>query len=122
MRNTASLLSKVIPVAMGQMMQADARTTPMLVMFAPITLPKDMEGSPSKLEMMANEASGAEVPMATTVRPMTKVLTPSDAARAEAPFTSRLAPTTRRASPPRRYRMSTSMRQGPKAFRTIYNK
>jgi hypothetical protein len=64
----------------------------MLQMLLPTTLPTAIMLFPWMEEMRLTTSSGAEVPKATTVKPMTIGVTPMLRARLEDPFTSHSAP------------------------------
>ncbi|OHE88173.1 MAG: hypothetical protein A2579_09900 [Lysobacterales bacterium RIFOXYD1_FULL_69_11] len=65
----------------------------------PTMLPTAMSRSPRTTASTLVAISGKEVPMATTVRPMTSSLTPMAVAMLTAPSTSHCEPSTRTASP-----------------------
>jgi hypothetical protein len=64
----------------------------MLQMLLPKTLPTAIRLWPRKEEIRLTTSSGADVPKATTVRPMTIGLILAERARLEEPFTSHSAP------------------------------
>ena len=74
-----------------------------LKIFEPTTLPMAIPELPLSAETMLITSSGAEVPKATIVRPITRSLTPQRRARSEAPSVSQLAPKSINASPTIRY-------------------
>jgi hypothetical protein len=81
------------------------RMNRMLKMFEPTTLPRLTSALPDSDAPTLTAISGALVPKATTVRPMTIGAMPSRVAIDDAPRTSHSAPSTRRTSPPSRNRI-----------------
>ncbi len=71
-------------------------------MLLPTTLPRAMSEAPVKLARTLTASSGALVPKATTVRPITNGEMPKAEARREAPRTRASAPTTRKTAPARK--------------------
>ena len=74
-------------------------TSPMLKMLLPTMLPTAMSRSPRRTAMIEVASSGSEVPIATTVSPTTRLLTPSPVAMLTAPVTSSCEPSTRSPMP-----------------------
>jgi len=75
------------------------RIARMLKVLLPTTLPMATSALPLSAPLTDTAISGALVPNATTVRPITMGATPSLAAIEEAPRTSHSAPKTRQTSP-----------------------
>ena len=78
----------------GPTIAAAPSTRVTLVMLDPTALPMPISPLPAKDAIAETSISGAEVPNATTVSPMTIRLTPEFAARPAAPYTKRSAPQT----------------------------
>ena len=62
-------------IVIGAMRQTSPRTRPILAILLPIILPIASSGAPSRAARMATASSGAEVPNARIVAPMTNELT-----------------------------------------------
>ena len=77
-----------------------------LKMLLPTTLPIAISVLPLKEDMRLTMSSGAEVPNATIVKPITRSLTPHYLATAAEPSVRQLAPRRIYAIPPMRNRMS----------------
>ena len=86
-------------VASGVTRALTPKMSPMLAMFEPITLPSAIPALPRSAAVRLAASSGALVPKATTVKPMTRELTPSRRARRDAKRTSRSPPTNSPPSP-----------------------
>ena len=80
----------------------------MLLILLPNTLPIAISVEPLIAERKFTVSSGAEVPIATTVKPITKSFIPKRFARAEAPLTNHFALKMINIIPPARY-MKSSM-------------
>ena len=89
----------VLWTAMGRIRAMAPRIMPRLKTLEPTTLAREMPGRFFTAAVTVTRNSGAEVPMATTVRPMTSSETLSLRARAAAPTTMRSAPNHNRAIP-----------------------
>ena len=76
----------------GLIMAATPRATPTLNRLEPSAFPIANSGSPARAATADENISGADVPNATIVRPITNGDTPRLRAKAEAPDTSQLAP------------------------------
>ncbi len=74
--NTASLRISSNFTSRGAAIAHAPRMYVELAMLAPNTLPTEMEPAPPAPDTMASVSSGAEVPMPTMVRPITRGLTP----------------------------------------------
>ena len=72
----------------GLIMAATPRATPTLNRLEPSAFPIANSGSPARAATADENISGADVPNATIVRPITKGDTPTLRAKAEAPDTS----------------------------------
>ena len=62
-------------IAIGAIRQASPRTRPILAILLPIILPIASSGASSRAARMEAASSGAEVPNANTVAPITNELT-----------------------------------------------
>ena len=76
----------------GAMSAAMARMRPTLAMLLPTTLPTAIPPAPASAACTLTTSSGALVPKATTVSPITSGVRPRRSARLAAPRTSALAP------------------------------
>ena len=86
-------------------------TNPIFAMFEPIALPTASNGLPSSAAKTATRISGADVPIDTTVKPISILDTPILVANAAAPDRKRSALHTRAIKP------STSSRSGSQIMR-----
>ena len=86
-------------IVIGATMAVIPRTRPMLAILLPITLPIANSGAASNEARMATASSGADVPNAITVAPITNGLIFKNRARRVLPFTRKSAPKKSRASP-----------------------
>ncbi len=105
-------ISRVITtpvITIGRMIAVQPTIRPMLAMLEPMTLPKEMAPRPCEAAMTLTASSGALVPKATTVRPITRGETPMSRASPVAPRTTVSPPNMRRASPTASSRMSRVM-------------
>ena len=89
----ASRQTRIRSVGMARMAAAPPRMKPRLKMLDPTMLPTEIESRPSKAATSVTPNSGAEVPKATTVSPMTSWEIPIRSARAAAESTTYFAPT-----------------------------
>lgn len=88
-----SLLNMLLVLtAIGKMRTHRPNIRPRLAMFEPITLAAAMAGEPLKAALSVAASSGALVPNATTVRPMTSGLKLNLKAKLEAKLTSNSPP------------------------------
>ena len=78
----------------GETRAAAPRTSVTLVMFEPTAFPIPISRLPAAAAMPETSISGADVPNATMVSPMTRRLTPKLLASPAAPYTKRSAPQT----------------------------
>ena len=83
----------------GRTRAAEPRTKVTLVMFEPMAFPTPIARLPDAAAIPETSISGAEVPKATIVSPITKRLTPKLLASPAAPWTKRSAPQTRAMKP-----------------------
>ena len=81
----------------------------MLAMLEPMALPMAMPGAPSKAAIKETIISGAEVPKATTVRPITSGDTPRLRESPAAPATKRSAPHIKMSRPNKMPALAKSM-------------
>ena len=79
-------------MAMGKRSAANPKISPTLAMFEPTTLPTAIASAPFKVAVRLAANSGALVPKATTVRPMTKGLSLKRRAKLEANLTNSSPP------------------------------
>lgn len=80
------------PKLSGRMVAEVPSTRNILKILLPITLPTAMPVRPLSAAVIDVASSGSDVPAATTVRPITASLTPSEDAMPEAPFTKQSPP------------------------------
>ena len=88
-------------ICIGLMTPVRPMTSKMLNTLDPNTFPMAIPLLPLRAATTLVANSGIDVPIATTVRPMTASLTPRAAATFVAPSTNTLLPSTRQASPTR---------------------
>ena len=77
------------------------RTRPMLKILLPTIFPTAISVSPLRSATIEVASSGRDVPMATTVSPITRLLTPNAVAMLTAPVTKSCAPRTSKPIPAR---------------------
>ena len=94
-----SFLTVVGWMAIGAMAAEQPTMSSALKIFEPMTLPTAMSGVPLMADIRLTNSSGAEVPAATMVRPMTISGTRIPRASEEAPSVRRSAPHKTRAIP-----------------------
>ena len=87
-------------ILIGLMMAATPMRRRILMMLLPITLPRSMSVLPLIMEVIETASSGAPVPKATMVRPISCLLTLKLDATLEAPSTSQSAPLIKMTKPP----------------------
>ena len=100
-----SLVMMLRSIRMGENRAVTPIITRTLKILLPTTLPTAISALPLSAEMKLIVSSGAEVPKATMVRPITRSLTPHLRAMAEAPSVRALAPTRMSTRPNRRKMM-----------------
>ena len=105
----SSLLMVLRLILMGVMTAAIPMSNKMFRMLLPITLPINISVLPLTRDEMATASSGAPVPKATIVRPMSCLLTLKLEATDEAPETSQSAPLMSRTKPATRNRIWRKM-------------
>ena len=93
MQRGTSLVMVLLGTCRGTMAAVQPRINRTLKMFDPTTLPIARSGLPLKAESTLTVSSGAEVPKATIVRPITKFEMRNRLATAAAPSVRALAPT-----------------------------
>ena len=96
----------------GLIMAATPRATPTLNRLEPSAFPIAISGSPARAAMADENISGADVPNATIVRPITKGDIPRLRAKAEAPNTSQRAPKINPMNPRKIMTVSQSVSEG----------
>ena len=109
MHSGISRLSIPRPTAMGLTRAVQPTIISMLKMLLPTTLPTAMSALPCRADRMLMTSSGADVPKATIVRPMTRFEIPYRLAMAAAPSVNALAPSRMSASPPTTVMMLMAM-------------
>ena len=95
-----SLVNVPLPTTIGQVNAVQPTIIKILKRLLPTTLPIAKPALPCIAEVMLTTSSGADVPKATIVRPMTKSDILKRFARAEAPSVKAFAPYKIRTSPP----------------------
>ena len=100
-----SFLLLRLVIVIGQITAVTPRMSRTLKIFEPMTLPMAISALPCKAPMKLTTISGAEVPIPTMVRPMTKSLIPSRLATDDAPSTSQSAPFTIKKRPTRKMKI-----------------
>ena len=87
-------------ILIGLIKAATPIKSKILIILLPMTLPRSMSVLPSTMEVIETASSGAPVPKATTVRPMSCFETLKFEATEEAPSTSQSAPLIKITKPP----------------------
>ena len=98
-RRGSSLETVSLLTLMGRIMAAIPIRSKTLIMLLPMTLPTKMSVLPLKSDEKDTASSGAPVPKATMVRPISSLLTLKFDAIDEAPSTSQSAPLIRKMKP-----------------------
>ena len=98
-RSGSSLETVSLLTLMGRIMAAIPIRSKTLIMLLPMTLPTKMSVLPLKSDEKDTASSGAPVPKATMVRPISSLLTLKFDAIDEAPSTSQSAPLIRKMKP-----------------------
>ena len=101
-----SLLINPLPTDIGITMAVQPTMARMLNMLLPTTLPNASSALSFNAAVTLTTSSGADVPIATIVRPITRSEMPKRLATAEAPSVNALAPMSINPSPSKRIRMS----------------
>ena len=96
-------------ILMGLIRAATPIKSRILMMLLPMTLPRSISVLPLTIEVIETASSGAPVPKATMVRPMSCLLTLKLEAIDEAPSTSQSAPLIKMTKPPTRSRTCKSI-------------
>ena len=86
-------------MTIGATIAAQPTMSIVFMMLEPTTLPTAMSGVPFRADIKLTKNSGADVPQATMVRPMTISGTPKRRASEEAPSVRRSAPTSTNVTP-----------------------
>ena len=95
----SSFLTVSLLTLIGQIRAATPISNSTLMILLPITLPSSISVEPEASELIDTASSGALVPKATTVRPMSVLLTLKLVAIEDAPDTSQSAPLIRMTKP-----------------------
>ena len=112
-----SRLSTNGSMSMGRRIALMASTRAMLAKFDPTTLPMAIPGDPTRAASMLTASSGALVPRATMVRPVTREDSPARRPSVTAARTRSSPPPARAPSPTSIKRMSFTGGFGPSWFR-----
>ena len=110
--NGISVLTDFGSICIGLIRTQIAKTRAMLATLLPMTFPRAISGSGTSLRAAERltMSSGADVPKATIVRPITRGLILKSAAILEAPSTSQSAENQSKITPARSIRISISIR------------